>query len=104
MLVLAFALLIVVNVTTFVMIQRTAAVNDTIEHAQQMRRASRTTLIAMLNAETAQRGFLLTGRSDFLEPYRRAQSEIAPCRRLSGRGRRARPHAEGARRPHSSAG
>ena len=79
MLVLAFALLIVVNVTTFVMIQRTAAVNDTIEHAQQMRRASRTTLIAMLNAETAQRGFLLTGRSDFLEPYRKAQSEIAPA-------------------------
>jgi len=79
MLVLAFALLIVVNVTTFVMIQRTAAVNDTIEHAQQMRRASRTTLIAMLNAETAQRGFLLTGRSDFLEPYRKAQAEIAPA-------------------------
>lgn len=79
MLILAFALLIVVNVTTFVMIQRTASVNDTIEYSQQMRRASRATLIAMLNAETAQRGFLLTGRGDFLEPYRQAQAEIAPA-------------------------
>ena len=79
MLVLVFGLLILVNATTFVMIQRTASVNQSIEHAQQMRRAARTTLIAMLNAETAQRGFLLTGRSDFLEPYRKAQADIAPA-------------------------
>jgi len=79
MLVLVFGLLILVNATTFVMIQRTASVNRTIEHAQQMRRAARTTLIAMLNAETAQRGFLLTGRSDFLEPYRKAQADMAPA-------------------------
>ena len=78
-LILAFGLLILVNATTFVMIQRTAAVNRTIEHAQLMRRASRTTLISMLNAETAQRGFLLTGRSDFLEPYRNARTEMQPA-------------------------
>jgi len=75
----AFVLLLTVNVATFVMIQRTAAVNDTIEHAQQMRRASRTTLIAMLDAETAQRGFLLTGRSEFLTPYHEAQETIRPA-------------------------
>lgn len=79
MLILVFSLLILVNATTFVMIQRTAAVNQTIEHAQQMRRASRTTLIAALNAETAQRGFLLTGRSDFLQPYRNARAEMEPA-------------------------
>lgn len=79
MLILVFGLLILVNATTFVMIQRTAAVNRTVEHAQLMRRASRTTLIAMLNAETAQRGFLLTGRSDFLQPYRDAKAEIEPA-------------------------
>ena len=47
LLVLAFVLLLTVNISTFVMIQRTAAVNDAIEHAQQMRRQSRTVLIAM---------------------------------------------------------
>jgi signal transduction histidine kinase len=79
MLILVFGLLILVNATTFVMIQRTVAVNQTIEHAQLMRRAARTTLIAMLDAETAQRGFLLTGRSDFLQPYRDARTEMAPA-------------------------
>ncbi|MFN3876866.1 MAG: sensor histidine kinase [Brevundimonas sp.] len=79
MLILVFGLLILVNATTFVMIQRTASVNRTVEHAQQMRRASRTILISMLNAETAQRGFLLTGRSDFLQPYRDARAEMEPA-------------------------
>jgi signal transduction histidine kinase len=79
MLILVFGLLILVNATTFVMIQRTASLNQTIEHAQQMRRASRTTLISVMNAETAQRGFLLTGRSDFLQPYRDARAEMEPA-------------------------
>ena len=79
MLILAFGLLIVVNATTFVMIQRTFALNETIEHAQQMRRAARTVLIASLNAETSQRGFLLTGRSDFLQPYREARADMEPA-------------------------
>ncbi|WP_395942556.1 CHASE3 domain-containing protein [Brevundimonas sp.] len=75
----AFVLLLVANVTTFVMIQRTAAVNDTIEHAQRMRREARTILIAMLDAETAQRGFLLTGRDDFLAPFEAARGELRPA-------------------------
>jgi methyl-accepting chemotaxis protein len=32
---------------------------------------------AMINAETGQRGFLLTGRDDYLEPYTAAQSEAS---------------------------
>jgi signal transduction histidine kinase len=75
----AFTLLLAVNLITFAMIQRTATVNDEIEHGQQMRRASRTILIAMLDAETAQRGFLLTGRADFLGPYQTAREELAPA-------------------------
>ena len=79
LLVLAFALLLLVNVGTFVMIQRTAKVNATIEHAQLMRRASRTVMIAMLDAETAQRGFLLTGRSEFLQPFEEARHDMEPA-------------------------
>jgi signal transduction histidine kinase len=95
-LILAFGLLILVNATTFVMIQRTAAVNRTIEHDQQMRRASRTTLISMLNAETAQRGFLLTGRGDFLQPYRIAREEMRPALALLDRAAVADPALRGA--------
>ena len=79
LLILAFVLLLTVNISTFVMIRRTATVNDTIEHAQQMRRASRTVLISMLDAETAQRGFLLTGRSDFLQPFEAARAQREPA-------------------------
>ncbi len=79
LLILAFVLLLTVNVSTFVMIRRTAEANDRIEYAQQMRRASRTVLISMLDAETAQRGFLLTGRSDFLAPFERARGEREPA-------------------------
>jgi signal transduction histidine kinase len=86
LLTLAFVLLLTVNVASFVMIQRTATINDSIENAQRMRRASRTVLIAMLDAETAQRGFLLTGRTDFLQPFEEARGEIAPALRLLDEG------------------
>ena len=79
LLTLAFALMLTVNVATFIMIQRTAEANDQIEQAQKMRRDSRTILIAMLDAETAQRGFLLTGRPEFLQPYRDAQEVLGPA-------------------------
>ena len=86
LLTLAFVLLLTVNVASFVMIQRTATINDSIENAQRMRRASRTVLIGILDAETAQRGFLLTGRTDFLQPFEEARGEIAPALRLLDEG------------------
>ena len=73
----AFLLLLLVNIATFVMIGRTAQVNDSIEDAQQMRRAARTVLIAVTEAETAQRGFLLTGRPQYLQPFEEARRSLA---------------------------
>ncbi len=35
------------------------------------------TLIALIDAETGQRGYLITGREDYLEPYRGAETRIA---------------------------
>ena len=64
----AILLLLIVNVTTFVMIQRTAAFNDQEADLQATRRFARTVKIELLNAETGQRGFLLTGRANFLAP------------------------------------
>jgi signal transduction histidine kinase len=69
----ALLLLLAVNVTTFVMIQRTAEFNDRVERSQQVRRAGRTLLLSLVDAETGQRGFLLTGRPEFLDPYSRAE-------------------------------
>ncbi|NBB63051.1 histidine kinase [Pseudomonas sp. ODNR1LW] len=79
MLVTAFVLLIGVNVASFLIIQRTANLNQAIVEAQAMRRAARTAFIAVLNAETAQRGYLLTGRAAFLQPFETARAEMAPA-------------------------
>lgn len=65
----AITLLLIVNLSTFVMIRRTAAFNDRAESIQIMRRSARNLLISTLDAETGQRGFLLTGRPTFLAPY-----------------------------------
>lgn len=73
----AIALLLTVNIATFVMIQRTAAFNDQVERSQQVRRAAHDLLLSLVDAETGQRGFLLSGRPEFLDPYIRAEV-VAP--------------------------
>lgn len=65
----AIALLVMVNFTTFVLIQRTAAFNEEVDATWQMRRATRTVLLNLKDAETAQRGYLLTGQPSFLLTY-----------------------------------
>jgi signal transduction histidine kinase len=72
----AIALLLLVNLSTYVLIQRTAAFNDRVDTLQSTRRAARTVLIAMIDAETGQRGYLLTGLPQFLEPYSAAERSV----------------------------
>ncbi len=72
----AILLLLTVNAATFVMIQRTAAFNDQAERSQQVRRSAGAVLQALVDAETGQRGFLLTGRPEFLDPYNRANRSV----------------------------
>ena len=72
----AILLLLAVNVATFVMIQRTAAFNDQVERSQQVRRAAGALLLSLVDAETGQRGFLLSGRPEFLAPYSRAAISV----------------------------
>ena len=74
----ALVLLMAVNVTTFVMIQRTAEFNDQVERSQQVRRSARVLLLSLVDAETGQRGFLLSGQPDFLAPYSRAEISVVP--------------------------
>lgn len=72
----ALLLLLAANLTTFVMIQRTAAFNDQVERSQQVRRAAGALLLSLVDAETGQRGFLLSGDPDFLAPYNRAETSV----------------------------
>ncbi len=72
----ALLLLRAANLTTFGMIQRTAAFNDQVERSQQVRRAAGALLLSLVDAETGQRGFLLSGDPDFLTPYNRAETSV----------------------------
>ena len=73
---LAILLLLVINITTFVMVQRMSENNATAERSQQMQLAARELMLLMVDAETGQRGFLLTGRPDFLAVHDEAQARL----------------------------
>lgn len=73
----ALALLLLVNLSTFVLIQRTAAFNEQVETTWQLRRSARTVLLNLKDAETAQRGYLLTGQPAFLRTFEQS-SESGP--------------------------
>ena len=73
----AIALLLLVNLSTFILIQRTAAFNEQVDATWQLRREARTVLLNTKDAETAQRGYLLTGQTRFLLTYDQS-AEAAP--------------------------
>ena len=76
---LAAALLIFINEASFQ--QSTTAVTN-MEQAQQTRSAINTLLREVLNAETGQRGYLLTGDESYLIPYSRAIEDIPPSHNI----------------------
>ncbi|MFE9083072.1 sensor histidine kinase [Brevundimonas sp. NPDC003935] len=76
LLALAILLLLAVNAATFVMIRRTSAYNDTVDHSQQVRLASKDVLSLLADAETGQRGFMLTARAEYLGVHNRAVAEL----------------------------
>ena len=65
----AIALLLIVNIAVFVMLQRTRDFNDTVNRGHRIQLAANQVLMLSVDAETGQRGFLLTGRPEYLEPY-----------------------------------
>ncbi|WP_370868784.1 CHASE3 domain-containing protein [Polaromonas sp.] len=71
--VLAAALLIFINEASF---QRSTAAAANIEEAQQTRGAINKLLQHVLDAETGQRGYLLTGDPRYLEPYDTAMADL----------------------------
>ncbi len=69
LLALAIVLMLVLNLSVFILIQRTVAFNDTVEEAQQVRLVSREVLTRLVDAETGQRGFLLTTLPEYLSVH-----------------------------------
>lgn len=76
LLALALLLLLAVNAATFVMIQRTAAYNDTVDHSQRVRLVSKDVMSLLIDAETGQRGFMLTARPEYLGIHDRAIRQL----------------------------
>jgi len=76
MLALALILMLALNLAVFVLIQRTSDYNDRVEQAQQTRLLSREILTRLVDAETGQRGFLLTARPEYLSIHDEAMRDL----------------------------
>jgi signal transduction histidine kinase len=72
----ALVLLLLVNLSTYVMISRTANYNAQIDATWQTRRQARSVVLAVQGAETAQRGFLLTGKPGFQATFEKHRAAI----------------------------
>ncbi len=55
--------------------RRVTASSARVDHTMLVKIAVSDLLVALFEAETGQRGYVLTGRSEYLEPYRRATSD-----------------------------
>ena len=58
-------------------LQTRRAAADRVSHTLEVLRQAETVLSSLKDAETGQRGFLLTGEERYLEPYILARSELA---------------------------
>ncbi len=91
LLALAIVLLLAVNLAVFVLIKRTADFNDTVEEAQEVRLLSRELLTRLVDAETGQRGFLLTARPEYLSIHTEAVRTLPEMMEELGRLTRGDP-------------
>ena len=71
--VLAAVILIFINEASF---QQSSAAVASLEQAQQTRSAINRLVRQLLDAETGQRGYLLTGDERYLEPYDTASKDV----------------------------
>ena len=72
----ALILLLIVNIGVFVMLQRTSDFNDNVERGQRIRLAAIEVMTLSIDAETGQRGYLLTGQLEYLEPYTSSATQL----------------------------
>ena len=73
---LVFALLVVNAALTYYNLQTIVESDKWIDHTREVILDLERTLSALKDAETGQRGYLLTGEKAYLEPYRNAQARL----------------------------
>ena len=71
-----FGLLVAAIVGAAISLEKQVAAQTSVEHTLYVRTALLQTLSTLQDAETGQRGFLLTGNETFLEPFRNADRTI----------------------------
>ncbi len=69
-------ILILTAVFSFVLVSRTRESARDVETGRDVRIAASKILTKLLDAETGQRGYLLTARENYLEPYEEAKREL----------------------------
>jgi CHASE3 domain sensor protein len=75
-------ILIISSTASFVSIQNLLVSADLVNHTHQGINELRDIRTAVIDAETGQRGYLLTGDEDFLEPYRNSRHVHLPPLRM----------------------
>jgi CHASE3 domain sensor protein len=73
---IGFALLIAAGVAALYMANRASEAEQWIVRTMDVRRSARVILVQLLNAETGQRGFVLSENVTFLEPFNRAEASL----------------------------
>src|SRR6185436_5384784 len=68
--------LLVVAVTGYRSARSLISNDERVAHTHQVRRQLAALLVQLVNAETGQRGFVITGKEEFLEPYNAAIGTI----------------------------
>lgn len=70
------AILILITVLSFLLVNQTRKNTEDVETGRSVRMAASTILSELRDAEAGQRGFLLTQRAEYLEPFKRAQDVL----------------------------
>lgn len=73
---ISLLILLVSTIASFVSIKNLLKSSDLVAHTTDMVRTLEETLSKMKDAETGQRGYLLTGQPEFLDPYNGSLEEI----------------------------
>lgn len=85
--VIVFAVLLFNSAVTLLNFRRLQETNERVDHAHEVLLELATVLAAVTDAETGQRGFLITGAPEYLEPYRQTleavRSEMSELERLT---------------------
>lgn len=80
---LALAILVAIGIISYRNTIQLTATANWVNHTHQVLQNLESLLSAVKDAETGQRGFIITGEDRYLEPYRNAQSEIEDNRKAT---------------------